>query len=704
MRRLAVAAAVAAGLSTPALAHQYNPLPSFVANLQPAVTYDGTTDDLLTAGLGAAGIASATPPAFADPVAPTRAELRRRAIYNNYRALVDVAPGGGYGLLFGPNVSLEGVPDPASTGKIAGTEMLAFSRTPPGGVNVTLMVQVPASFDPARPCIVTATSSGSRGVYGAIGAAGEWALKRGCAVAYSDKGTGLGTHDLANDTVNLIDGTRTTADLAGALSNFTAPISDSRREDYNAEWPNRFAFKHAHGRDNPERFWGRYTLQAIELAFWVINEQYAPAAKNGQRMRAFRPGNTLVIAASVSNGAGAALAAAEQDHHGLIDGVAVSEPQVQLPRHPNVHVLRGGAPVTLDSKPLYDYFTVANLYQPCAALARADSAAGFLLNAARAANRCKALADKQLVAGADLAAWAADALAKLRAYGWEPESDILHSSHYATSATPGVTVTYANAYGRFGVRRNLCGFSFAATDAAGNVIAAPAANVAQVFANGNGVPPTAGINIVNNLSVGGPKLDGASVSASSGLEDFNLDGALCLRGLATGRDPVTGHGLHGDERDLAERVEDGIREVTRSADLNGKPAIIIHGRADTLVPANHSSRPYVALNRLREGRHSALRYYEIANAQHFDAFLGLPGYSANFLPMHYYGIQALNLMWAHLTQGTPLPPSQVVRTVPRGVTGAAVNPISSANVPPIAPMPALADRIEVAPGRIEVPN
>ena len=55
---------------------------------------------------------------------------------------------------------------------------------------------------------MTATSSGSRGVYGAIGSAGEWGLKRGCAVAYTDKGTGTGFHDLATDTVNLQNGVR----------------------------------------------------------------------------------------------------------------------------------------------------------------------------------------------------------------------------------------------------------------------------------------------------------------------------------------------------------------------------------------------------------------------------------------------------------------------------------------------------------------
>ena len=39
--------------------------------------YDGITNDLLTAGLGALGLQSATPPAISDPLHPTTEELRR---------------------------------------------------------------------------------------------------------------------------------------------------------------------------------------------------------------------------------------------------------------------------------------------------------------------------------------------------------------------------------------------------------------------------------------------------------------------------------------------------------------------------------------------------------------------------------------------------------------------------------------------------
>src|SRR5262245_55933419 len=142
--------------------------------------YDGNANDLLTAGLGKTGLGSATAPGFADPLNPTAEELRRSAIYNNYRALVDPTPGGGYGVLYGPNVGIDGVPT-ASEGKIAGDEYIGFAREGRGGrgrKNVTMMVQVPASFNPAQACIITAPSSGSRGIYGAIATAGEWGLKR----------------------------------------------------------------------------------------------------------------------------------------------------------------------------------------------------------------------------------------------------------------------------------------------------------------------------------------------------------------------------------------------------------------------------------------------------------------------------------------------------------------------------------------------
>src|SRR6185312_11581192 len=65
-------------------------------------------DDLLTAGLGLDGLRTVPPPVFADAAHPTTVELRRRAIWHNWRGIADLAPGGGYGELFGSTASVPG--------------------------------------------------------------------------------------------------------------------------------------------------------------------------------------------------------------------------------------------------------------------------------------------------------------------------------------------------------------------------------------------------------------------------------------------------------------------------------------------------------------------------------------------------------------------------------------------------------------------
>ena len=103
--------------------------------------YDGVTNDLLTAGLGRTGLGSAAQPGFVDPLHPTAEELRRLAIYNNYRALVDPTPGGGFGTLYGPNVTADGTVT-TNEGLIAGDEYITFQNGD-GRTRVTMMVQVP---------------------------------------------------------------------------------------------------------------------------------------------------------------------------------------------------------------------------------------------------------------------------------------------------------------------------------------------------------------------------------------------------------------------------------------------------------------------------------------------------------------------------------------------------------------------------------
>ena len=176
---------------------------------------------------------------------------------------------------------------------------------------------------------------------------------------------------------------------------------------------------------------------------------------------------------------------------------------------------------------------------------------------------------------------------------------------------------------------------------------------------------------------------------------------MCLRALLVGA---------GSD---AERVREGVAEVKRRGNLRGKPAIIVHGRADNLVPVNHASRPYYGVNKLLEGKRSRLHYYEVTNAQHFEAFLnpflvpGVPllaGYDTRFVPLHVYGIEALNRIYEHLKHGTPLPPSQVVRTLPRGGTPGAAPAITAANVPPISDAPAAANRIAMQGRTLRIPD
>ena len=658
---------------------ELNQIPGYLGTIARA-DYDGKTNDLLTAGLGKTGLAGVAP-AYANAEQPTPAELRRNAIYANYRAVLDIAANSGYGTLYGPNVDASGNVG-TGEGLVAGSEYIAYADDGTGKKNVTLMVQVPASFDPEHACIVTGTSSGSRGIYGAIGSSGEWGLKKGCAVAYADKGSGTGLYVFEDDSVNLQNGVRAGRVAAGKSALFVPDLNDADRLAWAAAYPNRIAFKHAHSQQNPEKDWGKVTLQAVEMAYYVLNERYGVLARDGSsRIVRLTPKNTITIASSISNGAGSALLAAEQDSKGLISGVAASEPQVQPAASSAYSVRQGGVQLANPGRALYDYATYAALYQPCIA-----SVAGN-------AGRCTALVAKGLLNGADLAAQQADAKQRLRAYGWLLDSDPLQAAHAGTNIL--VAVTYAYAYGKFSVTDKVCGFSFAQTDGSGNPVAFTSAQKAASFAAQNGILGS----VVYENSVGGAKGYTAGVSPSTGLADQSLDGFLCLRSLATGKDAVSGANLQGTLDGQSVRVRAGMAEVAASGKLQAKPAIIVQGRSDTLIPVNHASRAYLGLNAAVEGTNSKLRYIEVSNANHFDSFgSALP---TLIVPLHVYLNRALDAMYAHLSAKQALPPSQVVRTVTR--TDASTL-ITNVNVPAIAATPGAGNAISVTGTVVDVPN
>lgn len=665
--------------------------------------YDGITDDLLSAGLNQAGLLNAAPPGFVNPLNPTPAELRKRAIYGNYRGIVDTVPAGGMGLLWGPQSP--GAPSfsDATPGLIPGVEYKAYlsvrHRHRHDHVNnVPAAVQIPRHFNKDKPCIVLAAPSGSRSLYGGIAIA-EWALFKGCAVALPGKGTDTGFHLLGAEAaayaVDDIDGVFGPAATIGDDAQFA--LTPSRKLDaYVAANPYRIATMHAHSQLNPERLWGEFALKGIEFAFWALNDHF-----DTKRKRRFDRKNTIVIAAGASNGGGMALRALEDDDRGLIDGLVVTEPNIGP--EDGRFVIRFGSEAPFDpaGRNIYDSMTLMSVYAACAMQSPTLAGTPFFGFQTLGVNRCTSLMEKGLVSGASTAEQAASALAAIRAHGYAPAQDWGIASHDFLNLWRALQVTYANAYGRFDVQDNVCGVSFAATDAAGGPAPLAEALAKRLFADSSGVPPTGTINLIADDAANGPILENLAVSSSTGRADLNLDSALCFRALATGK------GSSGREGSANHaKVKSGTREIRTSGWLHGKPAIIIHGRRDALVFPNLHSRAYYALNQERERSKSRLSYIEVTTGQHFDAFISSffvgPG-GAQFAPLHYYFVEAMDRMYAHLTTGAKLPPSQVVRPTPRG--GA---PYTTANVPELLPPPALTpapgDRIVFGNGVLVIPE
>jgi hydroxybutyrate-dimer hydrolase len=670
------------------------------------------TQDLLTGGLGKSGIGAAAAPAYANPLVPTALELRRNAIYSNYRALIDFAPAGGYGTLYGPNVDITGAAT-IGEGLIPGREYVGLLDDGSGKKQVPIVVQIPDSFNSAAPCLVLGPSSGSRGVYGAIASAGDWGLKHGCAVALTDAGKGVGLYDLTDDSVNLIDGTRATRAAAGTLSHFAADITDAARTAYNALFPNRLALKQVHSQKNPEKDWGNDTLASARFAFYALNDRYGVPFST----QPFNAANTLVIAGSVSNGGAAVLHAAEQDTDGLIDGVVAGEPVTELPTTVGYGIQFGGATVVGYGKTLADFTTYGNLYQPCAALAAPAAMAeisvfNYLVLTAqtgRATARCTGLAANGLVTGATTAAQSLDALNKLHAFGWTVFNDQMHNAHYGLGNGPILSAMYPVGYGRFAVTDNVCDTSFAQVDALGNPVPVTPAVKAQSFALANGTANGTPASVVYNNSVGGSRVWNIATSPSTGVQDFGLDNALCQRALVTGVDE-TGAALTAtasSTRPTAAQsaaVRAGIAETLLNGNLRGKPTLIVAGRSDALVPINNNARAYVAYNKVQEGGAGKVGYIEVANAQHFDTFVPFSGFDNRFIPLHVYFVRAMDAMYANLKSGTALPPSQVVRATPRGGLPGAAPAITAANVPAISAAPLVADQIGFVGTSLSVPN
>lgn len=576
-------------------------MPAGAAMIQPQrISEHRGSDDLLTAGLGLEGLRAMAPPAFADAAKPTVQELRRRAIWNNWRGIADLSPTGRYGEAYG---SLASVP---------GREFSALVKLPGARQSHRVLVQVPDDFDQKKRCVVVAASSGSRGVYGAIAVAAPWALPKGCAVAYTDKAAGTDYFDLDAQQASREDGTLGQLGQDELAFVPDAPVAGSG-----------VAVKHAHSQDNPEADWGRHVKQAAEFALSALDRAFPQATP-------FRFDNTRVIGVGISNGGGAVLRAAELDGSGAksdwLDAVVAGEP--------NVLVEGPGA------RGLYDYTTEAALLMPCALLhLPADSLPQPPLRAQAEplwTARCAALKSAGLVEGETARAQAQSAYGRLRAGGWTDAALTAGALSVGFDLWRAVAVTYASAYGRYGVGEHPCGYAFAAQNADFSARAATGTERAAWWSDGSGIPPSAGVGIVDT-QLAPP--------------DFTLPGLQCLRELQTG------------DSEAAQRVQRGIAETRAGLPRAGLPVVVIHGTDDGLIPPAFTSIPYVAQAKAA-GRD--VRYWQVRNAQHFDGFLALPAYGARYVPLLPYVYAALDRVDALLDGKAMLPEDAVIEAKPRG--------------------------------------
>ncbi len=552
-------------------------LPASSPYQQPPERYhfDGQTDDLLTAGLGITGLVQQPNSATTTDDLDDWLERRRRAIHQNWRALVD----------------LRRWPHGSDT-KIAGVEYVAHVKASATIPESSFLLQIPSSFDPSKPCLLVTAASGSRGLFGSLPTVGQWGLRQGCAVVSDDKGLGMRIEDPTN-------GWRITATgQVESIAPSPAPFRHALR------------IAHAHQAFDSESNWGRMLLRSGKLALELMSQEYSGHP-------GFTSKNTLIIAAGISNGGAAVLQALEADGEGFLDAAVASEP--------NVHT--SGAP------PLYDYATLHGLLQPCAALAEnlSDIPLGVVIgmNLSRHSEWCARLAKDSLVSGADTQSYASDARRQLLESGIEPAALRLGAVNLQFGLWTSVAATYAQSYLRRDWNQPACAVGFAATDASGQPRALTPIERSRLFSDGTGIAPTGGINVVV-----GNDADNRSANNANSYET-----AQCLRGLL-------------------KEVVDATRKLNVRGITGKRPVIVLHGAGDGLIPVAHTSRRYAAL---AATHNPYFRYLEIAQGQHFDAFLAIPGMEPAFVPMQPWLDRSLDDVYTFLTENKPLPNSGILR-------------------------------------------
>ncbi len=590
--------------------------------------YDGVSDDLATAGLGLKGL-QAKAPLFLDPNSPSRRELRRSAFYYNINHLIALQVGSGVGALYGRYLS-------SSDGewRVPGHELIVPLRYPDGQVATMILLQVPDDFDWQNPCLVVGAASGSRGLYGAAGAVGLWALSKGCAVTVTDKGTGPAYHWLTENFAVNVDGTI-------QPPNPQSHFYQSDVDDFARKYPYRVATKHAHNNKQEDQYWGDFVLAAIDTAFALLNSEF-PLSPG------LSPKNTMVIGAAISNGGGAVVKAAERDTRERFDGIVVSEPNIPLPEGFDYQWELDGRRQSYRTDSQMRVAYAQALYLPCAARFHDESDLPEDVKAAwlpTFARRCQDLHGYGLLKASTLLEQSAEALQKLQEKGYSTNANPLALMLARNISWNASVLNYTYAIGGFAIEDHLCGLSYAYVDDQGRPTVMPQALKNRVFSQSSGALPSVGITLVNDENPGGPRSLLAS-NMVNGTSDLGFKSLLCLADYVT-----------------SSRVSQGLDTLAVSGDLKGLPAIIVHGEADNIVQVKNTSRPYFVLNASTETQPN-LHYYEVNHAQHMDFMVAVPAVRKYFVPLQHYFESALNIMFQHLRHGEAIPSSRLVLAEP----------------------------------------
>ncbi|NVJ50870.1 MAG: hypothetical protein HWE11_10810 [Gammaproteobacteria bacterium] len=593
-------------------------------------------DDLLTAGL--------TPEQLQSSIAPPATKPRALAYYTNIRALLDTSSAGGFNRLYAH--PLKPVP---------GVEYLATTASEAGRTSAVIAVQIPATFNQQRPCLVVSPSSGSRNVYGAVGVTGFWALSKGCAVSYTDKGTGSGFYFLESSKQLILDG-QITQQNPGWVNTEKLPKTPG----------NWVATRHAHSTTNSQKDWGKFTLIAADLGLRALSDHFG---------RKFTKQQVWVMAAGISNAGGAVIAATEQDTTGLIDATMAGEPNLSMSAA-TFSVTSATARQSITLEPTFNSFVRQSLFTPCANWQVIPELPSTLVFKKQAAQACTWLIKAKLITATSIAEAAAKAEQNLTDYGLNPGARGLGPVYTAMGLWDALNATYSSAYARLKLFDDPCGSAFQNSPTT-SVNQLNDIQLAKVWALSSGIPPTADIvpSTYFNIQKRWPKFAAYPT---------NVAQTFCYGAWALGTEPLATEFSAHLSPNLINRLRQGVQEIQFSGNLQSTPTIIVHGQADRLLLVNQTSRPYYWKQQMQQRNNSNLRYYEISHGQHFDALLAYPPYNQTLVPLHGYFEAAMTSLWQHHFEHRALPPSGIVETRTRALKNGQLEPLESDHLPPFS--------------------